>query len=243
MNENIRLGTLSMSTADVTVMLRANTMLVTARLGSLDLFDDSNLQTVSPDFKQIMSIEGDNFAEFAYQTFDPAEKETYTGIKSKVNLTAGSIKFNFLEQPLHDIYLFVTKLAKLKGVYDAATQAAVQRASEIERMQFNVTIKTPIIVFPSGPTHSMDKLTLRLGEFSAKNSYDNMENKITASLRGIQLASEFDTDGKLSTLKIIDDIDVTADVVQTSGIDRNKDSDHPDMQVIIMVQDSICTSN
>lgn len=236
MNENIRLGTLSMSTADVTVMLRANTMRVTARLGSLDLIDDSDLQTVSPEFKQIMSIEGDNFAEFAYQTFDPAEKETYTGIKSMVNLSAGSIKFNFLEQPLHNIYLFVTKLARLKGVYDAATQAAVQRASEIERMQFDITVKTPIIVFPSGPTQSLDKLTLRLGEFSAKNSYEDMSNKTTASLRGIQLASDFDTDGKTSTLKIIDDIDVTADVIQTSGVDRSKDSDHPDTQVTFPVE-------
>ena len=64
MNENMRLGTLSMSTADVTVLLRANTMRIAARLGSLDLNDDSNLETVSPDFKQIMSIEGNNFAEF-----------------------------------------------------------------------------------------------------------------------------------------------------------------------------------
>lgn len=232
MNENIRIGTLSLSTADVTVLLRASTMRVTARLGSLDLIDDSNLPVCS-EFKQIMSIEGTDFADFSYQTFDSAEAETYTGIKSKVHLSAGSIKVNFLEQPLHDIYLFVTKLAKLKGVYDAATQAAVQRASEIEKMQFDVIVKTPIIVFPSDPTQSSDNLTLRLGEFGARNSYEGLVNKISASLHGIQLASEFEKDGTVSILKIIDDIDISADVVQTTGLDRSKESGHPDMQVML----------
>lgn len=230
LNENIRIGILSLSTADVTVLLRANTMRVTARLGSLDLVDDSDLP-VSSEFKQILSIEGDDFADFSYQTFDPAETETYSGIKSKVHLSAGSIKVIFLEQPLHDIYLFATKLAKLKGVYDAATQAAVQKASEIEKMQFDIVVKTPIIVLPSDPTQSSDKLTLRLGEFGARNAYDSLANKITASLRGIQLASEFEKDHSVSKLKIIDDIDVSADVVQTSGLDRSKESAHPDMQV------------
>jgi len=230
MNENVRIGTLSLSTADVTLLLRANTMRVTTRLGSLELIDDSELQ-VSPEFKQILSIEGDDFADFSYQTFDPAETENYAGIKSKVHLSAGSIKVNFLEEPLHDIYLFVTKLAKLKGVYDAATQAAVQKASEIEKMQFDIIVKTPIIVLPSDPARSSDKLALRLGEFGARNSYDGSANKITASLRGIQLASEFEEHGSVSTLKIIDDIDISADVVQTSGLDRSKETAHPDMQV------------
>jgi vacuolar protein sorting-associated protein 13A/C len=59
-------------------------------------------------------------------------------------------------------------------------------------------------------------------------------NKITASLTGIQLVSNLYADSDLSTLKIVDDIDVTADIVQTSAIDRNKDSDYPDTQVFGM---------
>ena len=175
--------------------------------------------------------EGNNFAEFSYQTFDPTNHETYTGVKSKVHLTAGSVKVNFLEEPLHDIYLFLTKLARLKGVYDAATQAAVQRAQEIERMQFDVSVKTPIVVFPSDSTHSPDRLTMRLGELSASNSFDGPSSTINAGLTGIQLTSDFEAADGTSTLSIIDDINIFAEIEQATGIDRSVDSNRPDSQV------------
>ncbi|KAF8216245.1 hypothetical protein K438DRAFT_1748990 [Mycena galopus ATCC 62051] len=177
---------------------------VTGRLGSLALSNDSPAHPVREEFSQILSIEGQNFADFRYQTYDPDE-DTYTGVKSS--------------------------LAKLKGLYDAATQVAVQRASEIERMAFDISVKTPIIVFPSDPNQSRDVLVLRLGEITAKNSYEDVVNKTTASLTGIQLASNLYAENDLSTLKIVDDIDINADVVQTSGIDRNNDNDYPDTQL------------
>ncbi|KDQ63547.1 hypothetical protein JAAARDRAFT_29565 [Jaapia argillacea MUCL 33604] len=236
-NETISLATLSLSTADVSIILRGGTMGITGRLASLSLSDDSTVTTALPEFKQIMSIEGDNLAEFRYQTFDPSDANAYTGIKSSVYFNAASIKFNFLEQPLHDIYLFVTKLAKLKGIYDAATQAAIQSASEIERMQFKVTVKSPIVVFPSDPAHSQDVLALRLGEIGAENSYDGDANTISAGLQGIQLVSKLMHAGQSAVLKIIDDINITAQVIQTNGIDRSTDSDYPDLRVSIKISD------
>jgi vacuolar protein sorting-associated protein 13A/C len=231
MNDGVKLSTLSLSTANVSVLLANNTMLVTGRLGSLNLIDDSEMYTIHPQFKQILSIEGNNFAEFSYQTFDPADHETYTGVKSKVHLAAGSIKINFLEEPLRDIYLFLNKLARLKGVYDAATQAAVQRAQEIERMQFDVSVKTPIIVFPSDSACSPDRLTMRLGELCTSNSFDGPSSTITAGLTGIQLTSDFKAADGPSMLKIIDDINIFTDVEQMAGIDRNVDFNRPDSQV------------
>ena len=231
MNNGVKLSTLSLSTANVSVLLGNNTMLVTGRLGSLNLVDDSEVYTIHQQFEQILSIEGNSFAEFSYQTFDPTDHETYTGIKSKVRLAAGSVKINFLEEPLHDIYLFLAKLAKLKGVYDAATQAAVQRAQEIERMQFDVSVKTPIVVFPSDSTLSSDRLTMRLGELSASNSFDGLSSTITAGLTGIQLTSDFKAADGASTLNIIDNIDIFAEIGQTTGIDRGVDFNRPDSQV------------
>ncbi|KAF7339474.1 hypothetical protein MSAN_02161700 [Mycena sanguinolenta] len=233
---NTNLATLSMSTADVAVFVLPKTMQVTGRLGSLALSNDSPMHPVREEFSQIMSIEGQNFADFRYQTYDPDE-DTYTGVKSSVYLNAASVKFQFLEGPLHEIFLFLLKLAKLKGLYDAATQVAVQRASEIERMAFNISVKTPIIVFPSDPNKSRDVLVLRLGEITAKNSYEDVVNKITASLTGIQLVSNLYVNSDSSTLKIVDDIDVNADVVQTSGIDRNNDTDLPDTQISVKISD------
>lgn len=224
------LATLSLSTADVAVLVLPKTLQVTGRLGSLALSNDSSAHPVRDEFNQILSIDGQNFADFRYQTFDP-DDDSYTGIKSSVYLNAASVKFQFLEGPLHEIFLFLLKLAKLKGLYDAATQVAVQRASEIERMQFEVSVKSPIVVFPSDPSRSRDVLVLRLGEITAKNSYEAVTNKTSASLTGIQLVSNLYAGTELSVLKIVDDIDVNADVVQTSGINRNEDSDRPDTQV------------
>lgn len=236
-NSDAQLATLSLSTADVFIVLHAGTMRINTRLGSLDLRDDSPLETASPEFKQILSIEGDNFADFQYQTFNPEDKETYTGVKSAVHLNAGSLKLHYLEQSLHDIHLFLAKLAELKGLYDAATTAAVQRASEIERMQFDISIKTPIIVFPCDHQQSLDVLTLRLGEFAASNSYTDVSNHTNASLRGIQFASQCLDDNKLSMLKMVDDININASITQTGGIERSKETNQPDTQVCLLCID------
>ncbi|KAK0233092.1 hypothetical protein IW262DRAFT_1304036 [Armillaria fumosa] len=234
-NGQSSLATLSLSTADVDVLLRPKTMRVSGRLGSLSLSNDSELYTVRPEFDQIMSIEGQNFGEFLYETYDP-DAEAYNGVKTFVDLKAASVKLHFLEMPLHDIYLFLVKLAKLKGLYDAATQAAVQSAPEIEQMRFDISVKSPIVVFPSDPARSRDALVLRLGEISACSS-ETEPNRFTTGLRGIQLVSNIYSGDEPSGLKIIDDIDVTADVAQAVGIDRALDIDRPDTQVIVKISD------
>ncbi|KAH9898385.1 vacuolar protein sorting-associated protein 13 [Cubamyces lactineus] len=236
-NDDVRIATLSLSTAYVAILLRANTMRINGRLGSLALNDDSPIQTASPDFKQILSIEGDNFADFTYQTFDPEDHATYTGVKSSISLNTGSLKVHYLEHSLHDAYLFFMRLAKLKGLYDAATEAAVQRASEIERMQFNVSISTPIVVFPADAQHSLDVLTLRLGSLKARNAYHDDSDRITAGLHGIQLTSCLHYDDVPSVLKIVDDIDIDADVTQVGNIDRSTDLDRPSNQVSVKISD------
>jgi vacuolar protein sorting-associated protein 13A/C len=230
-NGQTSLATLSLSTADVTLLLRAGAMRVSGRLGSLALRNDSQAHAIRPEFNQILSIEGNSFAEFCYETYDPDE-DMYRGIKSSVYLNAGSVKIHFLEQPLHEIYLFVTKLAKLKGLYDAATQVAVAKASEIERMQFEVSVKSPIVVFPSDAAESRDVMVMRLGEIGARNTSEATVNKIVASLCGVQLVSHIYVDDNPSILKIIDDIDITADIIQTTDVDRIIMDDYPDTQVM-----------
>jgi vacuolar protein sorting-associated protein 13A/C len=231
-NSSVTLATLALSTADITVFVRPKTLRVSGRLGNLTLTNNNKSYAILGDFNQLLSIDGKNFADFKYQTFDPSE-ENYVGVRSSVHLDAASIKLHFLEQPLHDLYLFMSKLAKLKGLYDAATQVAVQRASEIERMQFEISIKTPIVVFPSGPTSSLDALVLRLGQIGARNTSEATINRIAASLHGIQLVSKLHRDGAVNMLKIIDDIDVSSDIIQTSNINRALDVDYPDTQVNI----------
>ena len=228
-DELMTLATLSLSTADVALSIRPKSLRISGRLGNLALANENTSYSILEDFNQLMSIDGHNFADFNYQTFDPDE-DNYAGVKSSVHLNAASIKFHFVEQPLHDILLFVSKLARLKGLYDAATQVAVQKASELEKMQFQVSIKTPIVVFPSSPSLSRDSLVLQLGQIGASNTRESID-RISASLRGIQLVSNLYRHGQISTLKIIDDIDVVADIVQTDRINSERQSDLPGTQV------------
>ncbi|KXN90021.1 Vacuolar protein sorting-associated protein 13 [Leucoagaricus sp. SymC.cos] len=234
LNESLSLATLSLSTADVAILLRSKTMRIAGRLGNLALVNNLDVYHLRKEFNQILSIEGHNFAEFTYQTFDTALSPT---TNSSFSLNAASLKFLFLEPALHGIYVYLIKLAKLKGLYDAATQAAVQSASDIGEMHFEINVKSPIIVIPSNPSHSRDTLVMRLGEIDARNRSEPSKNIISASLHGIQLVSNFNHDEKVTTLKMIDDIDVHADIIQTFGVDREVDSSYPDTQVFVQISD------
>lgn len=232
----IGLATLSLSTADMAVLLQANTVQISGRLGNLKVTNDDKNYIPRPEFQELLSIEGDNFADFSYQTFDPNEERQQV-VKSLMTLNAASIKVNFLQGPLRGVFVFFLRLARLKGLYDAATQVAVQQAPAIERMQFEVCIKSPIIVFPSDPSHSPDAFTLRLGEASASNTIENGASKIKASLNGIQLVSSLLSDGEMSTLKIVDKIDISSDIVQLGPINRTQDIESPDTQAVVKVSD------
>lgn len=219
-----------MSAADVALLVRSNTIRVAVQLGNLSLSDDSDLPTRLPAFKQILSIEGNDLADFTYETFDHENKETFTGVNSSVTLRSGALKIHFLEKPLHSVYHFLVKFARLKGLYDAATQAAVQRASEIQRMKFDISIQSPIIIFPSDSINSDDKLIMRLGKITAQNDYQGDTSTVVASLSGISLTSETTVDGQTSELTIVSSVQINADVIQNSVVD-NTDSRKPDNQV------------
>ena len=225
-----KIATLALSTANVKVELGGDAMDVNASMGDLLLTDDSDRQTKLPEFKRLLSIEGDNLAELRYQTFD-SEETKQRGVSSAVRMETGVLKFHFLVTPLNRIYLFLLKFARLKAIYDTAAEAAVQRASEIERMAFEVLFRAPIIVVPIDPTELGDSFSMKLGEISAKNSFDGPRQIVDASLSGLQLASLSGTTDGVSRLKVIDDVTVSTTVTQTIGIDRSKVLDTPDFKV------------
>ncbi|GJJ09687.1 hypothetical protein Clacol_003911 [Clathrus columnatus] len=237
LNNNVQLATLALSTASASVKILGNTLKMNGVLGSLSLFDDSDLETHSDSFKQILTIEGDNLANFGYQTFDPEDKATFKGVNSFIMLKSGALRLTFLEGPYHDIYQFLIKFAKLKGLYDAAAAAAAQRAAEIQRLQFDVFIQSPILVFPRDPKNSEDTLVMKLGEISARNSYQGTVVKTEATLQGIQLTSEMFYQDKLSQMNIIDEVQIGTTLIQNSDIDRTQNFEYPDNQMSITVSD------
>ncbi|KLO14457.1 hypothetical protein SCHPADRAFT_996578 [Schizopora paradoxa] len=236
-NGPLQLATLALSTATLSVTLFGNHMQVTTSLGDVLLTDDSLLPTKVSDFKKILSIEGSEAAELRYETFDLGNNDDPTRVNSSVVFKAGALKLVFLEKPMHDLYVFFMKFAKLKSLYDAARMAAVQRAAEIERMGFDVSVSSPIVIFPFNPQDSEDKFTVRLGEVTAKNSFNGALQKIAAALSGIQLTSTTLVDHQPSTLKIVDDVTISAEVEQTQSIDRSKVFDSPDIHASVKISD------
>ncbi|OJD24059.1 hypothetical protein ACJ73_04583 [Blastomyces percursus] len=201
-DDGVRLATISLNAADVGIFLTGSLMRIETRMGSLTLFDDMNSSQSA--VRRLMSIEGDDFADFKYQTFDP-ESEDYPGYNSEVFLRSGSIKINFIEGPYQRIINFLVKFGKMQAIFNAARQAAANQANQIQEnaslMRFDVVVKTPILVFPriTEEDRPRDFVTAHLGEIYANNKFSPLEderkspsvNVISAGIRHIRLTSNF----------------------------------------------------
>lgn len=238
-NDGIRLATLTLNTANVGLFLSGGSLNVAARLGNLSLVDDIN-QGASEDspLRQLVAIQGDELADFKYQTFDAKAKD-YPGYDTKLYLRSGSIKVNFLEEPFRKIIQFLIKFGQMQAIYNAARQAAANQASQMQesssKMHFDVLIKTPILVFPRvmQADKPRDLLTAYLGEIYASNeflTFDAVEgSKISAGIRNVRLTSEFHyDDNRHEELEMIDKVDLDFKV---TSVEHQNNSSRPDMEV------------
>ncbi len=238
-NDGIRLATLTLNTANVGLFLAGGSMNVAARLGNLSLVDDINQgASENSSLRQLVAIQGDELADFKYQTFDAKDKE-YPGYDTKIYLRSGSIKINFLEEPFRKIIQFLVKFGKMQAIYNAARQAAANQASQMQesssKMHFDVVIKTPILVFPRvmEPGKPRDLLTSYLGEIYASNEFvqcDSVEgNRISAGIRNVRLTAEFHyDDDRHEELEMIDKVDLDFKV---TSAEHRQGSKRPDMEV------------
>lgn len=236
-DDGVRLATLSLQAADVSVLLRGPFMRVAAQLGNLSLTDDYQSDNL-PEYKLLLSIEGDNLADFSYEKYDASES-TYPGYDSQVYLRTGSFRFVMVEDPVHRILRFLTKFARMKAVYDAATSAAAQSATEIQqqanKMRYDILAKTPIIVLPRNG-QSSDAIVANLGEMSVKNTFSKDKEEslthIEAGLRKIRLASLSGSGDAASEIQMLKDVDLGFDITMVENADRAEGgSDRPDTEV------------
>lgn len=242
-NDGVRLATLTLNSGDVGIYLDSPTMQVKARLGSLSLVDDVN-QGAPEDspLRRLIAIEGDDLADFKYQTYD-AGRKGYPGYDSGVYLRSGSIKVNFLEEPFRKIMEFGVKFGKMQGIFNAARQAAANQATQVQesaqKMHFDVLINTPIVVFPRAMVDDRprDLLTAYLGEIYASNKFVGVQgqedgplvNKLSAGIRHIRLTTEFHyEDGQSEELEMIEKVDLDFKIrylEHQSGLER------PDLEI------------
>jgi vacuolar protein sorting-associated protein 13A/C len=239
-NDGIKLATLSFNHADAGIFLRGQTMRISAKLGDLSLIDDVNLG-VSEDshLRKLVTIQGDDLADFRYETFDSENPQAYPGYDSSIFLRAGSVKVNFVEEPFRKIIDFLVKFGKMQALYNAARQVALNRANQIQqspsKIKFDVVVNTPIVVFPRDVVPGRpqrDLITAYLGEIYAQNKFvplddsnhANVAMKISAGIRNIRLTSVFHyADDKSEELEMIDHVDLGFHITHaehTSGVKR-----------------------
>lgn len=238
-NNDLRFALLGLPSADVGLLLRGGTIRVAARLGNISLTDTTDAKVEDPAFKNLLTIEGEELADFSYETFNP-EDDTFPGYNSLINLRAGSLKVTFIEETVHNLTVWLYKFGRMKAVYDQASQAAMQSASEVTRMRYDVVVKTPIIVLPTDGQTSKDKLILRLGEIVAKNAYladKNDTSTIEASLTGVNVASEIHAEEKVVNMQLVDDVGITANIKQISPGDHRDDPHQADTEITTEMSD------
>ncbi|TVY16543.1 Vacuolar protein sorting-associated protein 13 [Lachnellula arida] len=244
-NDGLRLATLSLNAADVRIFVMGKTLRIGAKLGDLSLLDDIN-QGASTDsnLRKLITIQGDDLADFRYETFDPEGGNAYPGYDSSIYLRAGSIKLNFLEEPFRKIIDFLVKFGKMQALFNAARQAAANQASQIQenasRIKFDINIKTPIVIFPRvmvAGQSKRDLITAYLGEIYAENKFVPLDDskdseiamKLSAGIRNIRLTSDFHfSDDKAEELELIDKVDLG---FQMTYAEHTPDAKRPDMEI------------
>ncbi|KAI9867788.1 MAG: hypothetical protein M1813_007610 [Trichoglossum hirsutum] len=244
-NDGMRLATLGLNTADVGIFLMGKTMRIGARLGNLDLIDDINqgASTKSP-LRQLLTIQGDELADFRYETFDPEGGSSYPGYNSSIYLRSGSVKVNFVSEPFRKIIDFAVKFGKMQAIFNAARQAAMNQASQIQenagKIHFDILVMTPIVVFPRVAIidrPERDLITAYLGEIYASNKFlpvdDSSDsgfiNDISAGIRNIRLTSDFHfQNGESEELEMINKVDLGFKI---NYMDHKDGAERPDTEV------------
>ncbi|TPX30777.1 hypothetical protein SmJEL517_g05746 [Synchytrium microbalum] len=206
-HDGVRIATARLGQEHVTVLLKPQTMEVSARIGDLSIVDD--VPRVEEDarlFKQFLCIDGDQVADFTFSTFSPSEPN-YPGHDSEIKLKASSIKITYVEPLIVSLITYFSEFQRMHILLESARRAAYESAQQIQesagRFHFDIDVQTPILEFPKLSLKSQDLLTLYLGRISASNSFksDNSDyvnqagadngDVITAEVQDLRATSTF----------------------------------------------------
>lgn len=265
-DDGIRLATGTLSHGDVNVLVKPKTLSVDVKIGNFELKDDTStssaanedLETIHSSV-QLLSLEGKELATFRYATYDK-EADHYPGYDQLIFLRMGALRLTFIEHTIHQIMEFGSRFAEMKGVYDAAREAALSSAEQIQQsaslLHYDIRVRSPTVVFPSTDTKlPKDQLIARLGEISIENKFSEsklglkqtdsssntvLENSIHARVDSMDLKSEFvikdenTGDERKQVLSILEELylDFTS-----NSVTHTRGSMRPDTQVTGSISD------
>ncbi|KAL6941975.1 hypothetical protein ACO0QE_003138 [Hanseniaspora vineae] len=219
-DETGKLATLNLSNGSVDCYLLPEKMKVVGKLGNLELKDNLH-EDLNLYVRQLISMQGGEVADFTYETFDQmVNNEIFT---SKFKFNANSLKINFVEQTFGRLFEYMNNFQKMKGIYDAAREAAYNQTptlDSINNIKLDVLVKTPIIEFPTvvDPVNGViDNVTFYLGEFFMSNQFTKTPEKgttnaIKTGLRSIKATSLFHLDNGDQNLELVEDLDMTMSI-------------------------------
>lgn len=244
-NDGTRLATLSLNNTDIGIFVTSKKLCIEAKVANLVLLDDMvGNKSRDSSFRELITIQGEDLADFRYETFDLESDLTYPGYESSIYLRAGSIKLNFLEEPFRNIIGFLVKFGKMQAIFNAARQAAANQASQIQQnascTKIDINIKSPIVVFPRAYATQhfrRDMITAHLGEIYAQNNFtcvDDTKNSpivmnLSTGIRNIRLTSTFYFPrDRYEELELIDRLDL---IFIVEYIQHWEGSKRPELQI------------
>lgn len=224
-DDGLKLATLQLSKALFNVELVASEMECLGTLGALTLHDEVNLGSPRDSIlRNLISIEGNNLAEFKYKTFD--RESSGIPYNALIEFKTGSARINFVEGAFGKIFNFLSQFQRMKAIYDSAREAAINQASNIDedsKIKFDILIQAPLIVFPkvidSNSEGKYNTMSLHLGEFFVSNEFKKndslnvMTNVITSGIRKVRLSSLFHfNDNIMQSSEMLNDLDISFDI-------------------------------
>jgi vacuolar protein sorting-associated protein 13A/C len=240
LNDNgTKLSTGELSHGNITILMDPNSLEVEGKLRNFTLSDDvSSLETIESTSQKktapiyIISIDGDELADFVYKTYDPLTA-TFPGYHQLLKLNMGAVKV-VLSDALKSTMDFLTQFLIMKVVYDAARNAAIENAQNNQnnqnRFHFDIQIKSPVVILPGSTEDSLD-LTAHLGEIRARNEFKKLVrveeipnfkqvdiNQISCGLFNISLHSTNTSNGFTSS--ITDDLSIALEIelIEETGV-------------------------
>ncbi|KAL0077823.1 hypothetical protein F4703DRAFT_1910666 [Phycomyces blakesleeanus] len=264
-NDGKRLGTGELSSGSLCVSMLPNTMHVSGKFGNFTLSDDrehSNVYDLSRGASKIhiLSVLGDGLMDFTFETFDP-KSDSFPGYDQKLYMRMGSFQF-LLTESTKPVMEFLSEFLAMKTVYDTARTAAFETAQQIQetssRFHFDVTIQSPVVVFPVGENPATDRIVARLGEIRAINEFktatrhpkDDIDGSGSAhevwlnliqcglysvSLKSTAVIETADSGQETRELPIIDDLELVFDIQSLEKPDE--DGCGPATQILGKVSD------
>lgn len=204
--DGIRLGTVELSYGHLNILLEPSTIEVNGRFGNFTLSDDTALSaavvqqnnngastsslnsTSVASETYLVSIVGDELADFTYKTFDP-KAPNFPDYNQMFALKMGAIQL-FVTDSVKVVLDFLQEFLQMKNVYDAARSAAVETAEQYRqdtsnRFHFDIGIKSPVLILPIGANKKTDRLVAHLGEIRANNKFMKAAKRNLKNIPGV----------------------------------------------------------